>query len=463
VNPPIATIALLVVADISSIVSSLLLASAIRDHFFAIPGAPISGIILPALVLTLASFIAVGLYPGVSINPVDEMRLSTLSISIAFLVLWSATFFLHDISLSRLVYILAFVLSLVFVPVFRAVIRAALCRKSWWGSQVVILGYGTTGKILYDKLTKNPALGLKPYAVLDDDPEQTCRLEATLLKGPLSRCLEITAKHKISYGIVCMPGLSRHQLLDLIERYGRCFGHILVIPNLIGMTSLGITAKDVDGIIGLEVKQQLLRPSSRYVKRLLDLSLTLALAPIIIPILAFFALLIKLEDGGTVFYSNERMGFRGRKFKAWKLRSMVANGDAVLWKHFEANPADRDQWLATQKLKRDPRLTAVGRFIRKTSIDEIPQFWNVLRGEMSIVGPRPVLEGQVNIYGPSYALYQEVRPGITGLWQVSGRNHLTFAERVALDKYVIQNWSVWLDLYILARTAGAVLTGDGAY
>jgi lipopolysaccharide/colanic/teichoic acid biosynthesis glycosyltransferase len=176
-----------------------------------------------------------------------------------------------------------------------------------------------------------------------------------------------------------------------------------------------------------------------------------------------FALLIKLEDRGPIFYANERIGLRGRKFKAWKLRSMVMNGEAVLLDYLEKNPHERAQWQATQKLKRDPRLTRTGRFIRKTSIDELPQFWNVLIGEMSVVGPRPMLESQVDLYGPSFRLYKQVRPGVTGLWQVSGRNHLTFADRATLDKYVIQNWSVWLDIYILFRTVRAVITADGAY
>jgi len=462
VDRPFGTVACLAAADAVSIVVALLLACTQRYHLLVHAALPVIGIVLPAVVLLLCSFMAVGLYPGVSLNPVNELRLSARAISVAFLLLWSATFFLHDVSLSRLVYIEAYLLAIIMVPIARALTRKALCHKNWWGSQVVILGFGATGKLMCDKLKKNPVYGLKPYAVLDDDPAKICHTDG-LITGPLSRCLEITAKHKISYGIVCMPSLSRQELLDLLDHYGQCFAHLLVIPNLIGMTSLGITAKEIGGIIGLEVKQQLLRPWSKFLKRSLDLTITLLLSPIVIPLVALFALLIKLEDSGPAFFRNERIGHGGRKFNAWKLRSMVTDGDAVLRDHFEKNPLDHAHWQATQKLKRDPRLTRVGRFIRKTSIDELPQFWNVLIGEMSVVGPRPVLEKQVAMYGPAFNLYKQVRPGVTGLWQVSGRNHLTFAERATLDKYVIQNWSVWLDIYILARTGGAVLSGDGAY
>jgi lipopolysaccharide/colanic/teichoic acid biosynthesis glycosyltransferase len=142
---------------------------------------------------------------------------------------------------------------------------------------------------------------------------------------------------------------------------------------------------------------------------------------------------------------------------------MKMDADALLHHYLAAHPGEAARWALTQKLPDDPRITRVGRFIRKTSIDELPQFWNILAGQMSVVGPRPVLESQVHMYGPSFELYKLVRPGITGLWQVSGRNDLTFGDRARLDKYVIQNWSVWLDLYILIRTAGVVLTGKGAY
>lgn len=260
-----------------------------------------------------------------------------------------------------------------------------------------------------------------------------------------------------------MPSLSRDELLRIIDLYSACFSHVLIIPNLIGMTSLGICARELGGIVGLEVTRQLLRPSARFAKRTLDLSIAILSAPFVGALVAVCALLIKLEGPGPVFYGNERIGLHGKKFKAWKLRSMQLDGDTILARYLADNPEEALVWLTTQKLKRDPRITRVGVFLRKTSIDELPQLWNVLIGQMSVVGPRPVLEGQIAMYGPSFNLYKQVRPGITGLWQVSGRNHLTFGERVKLDKYVIQNWSVWLDLYILARTAGVVLTAKGAY
>jgi Undecaprenyl-phosphate galactose phosphotransferase WbaP len=404
-----------------------------------------------------------GLYPGVGMNPVEELRRCSLSLALSFAAIWSATFVLHDLAPSRLVYGLAFLISATLVPVFRSLVRRLFCRRSWWGSQVAILGLGTSGSMLFKTLVKNPQIGLKPIAVLDDNPAHYRDVDSSLIRGPLSRCLEITVKHKISYGIICMPSLSRDEMLRLLDLYGACFSHVLVIPNLIGMTSLGICAREIGGIVGLEVTRQLLRPSAQFIKRTLDLVSVLVAAPVVGAIVAIAAALIKLDSRGPVFYGNERMGVGGKKFKVWKLRSMKVDGDAILARHLADNPAEAAEWTVTQKLKRDPRITRVGWLIRKTSIDELPQLWNVLVGEMSLVGPRPLLENQVALYGESFGLYKQVRPGITGLWQVSGRNELAFHERVKLDKYVIQNWSVWLDLYILARTLAVVLTARGAY
>jgi Undecaprenyl-phosphate galactose phosphotransferase WbaP len=204
-------------------------------------------------------------------------------------------------------------------------------------------------------------------------------------------------------------------------------------------------------------------PTAQFAKRVLDISITLSVSPLVLFLVAIAAVLIKFESKGPILLANERVGRGGRKFKAWKLRSMVVNGDEVLSAHLARHPEDLAQWEATQKLKKDPRVTRIGRIIRKASIDELPQLWNVLVGEMSVVGPRPMLESQVEMYGPAFESYKRVRPGVTGLWQISGRNHLTFAERARLDAYTIRNWSVWLDIYILLRTVSVVLTAHGAY
>jgi Undecaprenyl-phosphate galactose phosphotransferase WbaP len=179
--------------------------------------------------------------------------------------------------------------------------------------------------------------------------------------------------------------------------------------------------------------------------------------------MAVIAVLVRLDSPGPIFYGQQRLGQGAQLFTAWKFRSVVTNGDQVLERFFQHYPEARITWDQEHKIKYDPRVTRIGRLLRRTSLDELPQLWNVLRGEMSLVGPRPIVGDEIRHYADKFDLYKRVLPGITGLWQVSGRSDVTYTERVNLDAYYVRNWSVWLDLYIFLRTVWVVLVGDGAY
>lgn len=194
-------------------------------------------------------------------------------------------------------------------------------------------------------------------------------------------------------------------------------------------------------------------------KRALDLLLVSLAAAAVLPLVAVFALIIFLADGKSPFYSQERVGRDRRVFRMWKLRSMVVDADAALAAHLEANPAARAEWDRHQKLRNDPRITPVGRFIRKTSLDELPQLWNVLTGDMSLVGPRPIMTCQVGLY-PGTAYYR-LRPGLTGFWQVSSRNRSTFVERARFDRLYEMRLSLATDIAVILRTVRVVLRGTG--
>jgi Undecaprenyl-phosphate galactose phosphotransferase WbaP len=459
---PFGKTVVLSVADTFAIMLSLLIATAFRNSIMT-GRVPVTRVLIPTMVVTISSLIAVGLYNGICENPVEEIRRSALAMSLAFLSLMSSTYLHHDLSQSRLTVVFAWFFSLFFVPLVRNFARGKFAAQSWWQSPALILGAGKTGKLVMTTLRANPHLGLRPIAVLDDNPTQYEGVPDDLLVGPLSDCLEISRAHRISYAIICMPGLSRKDLLQFMDRYGNCFGHVMVIPDLIGIACLGISVREIGGILGLEVSQKLLHPAARSAKRCLDLIVAVVAGIVVLPLVVVAAIAIKLESRGPAFYANERIGYGGNKFRAWKLRSMVIDGEEALSRHFHLYPDELSTWEKTQKLRNDPRVTRVGRVIRKASIDELPQLWNVLVGEMSLVGPRPFLESQIELYGSAFTLYKRVRPGITGLWQISGRNRLTFEDRVRLDAYTIQNWSVWLDIYILARTVRAVFTAEGAY
>jgi Undecaprenyl-phosphate galactose phosphotransferase WbaP len=280
--------------------------------------------------------------------------------------------------------------------------------------------------------------------------------------GGVDLATRVAREAGIHHALVAMPGAGRERLLQVVERHGSAFPHLLVVPDLFGLSSLWVAARDLQGVVALEIRQQLLLPGPRLLKRALDLAATVVLGLVCVPLLALIALAVKLDSPGPVFYAQTRIGKGGRKFRAWKFRTMVQDAEQVLERHLRA-PELREEWERDHKLRHDPRVTRVGRLLRRTSLDELPQLWNVLRGEMSLVGPRPIVDEEVAKYGPRFTLYAQVLPGITGLWQVSGRNDTTYEERVELDSYYVRNWSPWLDLYILARTVWVVLTAKGAY
>jgi Undecaprenyl-phosphate galactose phosphotransferase WbaP len=196
---------------------------------------------------------------------------------------------------------------------------------------------------------------------------------------------------------------------------------------------------------------------------LLDLSLSLLALSVLAPLLVAISVAVKLTSRGPVFYRQRRYGLKGRTFRALKFRTMVADADQLLAEYLTVHPEHLFEWQRDHKLKDDPRVTGVGKWLRRFSLDELPQFLNVIAGQMSLVGPRPIVHEEIPKYGRGYDLYTRVRPGITGLWQVSGRNNTTYQERVSFDEYYVHNWSVWLDAYILIRTVNVVVTADGAY
>lgn len=197
-------------------------------------------------------------------------------------------------------------------------------------------------------------------------------------------------------------------------------------------------------------------------KRALDALLALSALVALLPLFLGVALLVKLTSRGPVLYGHERVGFAGQRFRCWKFRTMVVNGDQVLEEHFRKFPAERDVWLAERKLLNDPRVTPVGAILRKLSVDELPQLFNILRGEMSVVGPRPVVAEELEKYRRAAGHYLRTRPGLTGLWQVSGRNDTNYRKRVLLDRLYVRRWSMLLDLWIILRTVPAVLSSRGA-
>jgi Undecaprenyl-phosphate galactose phosphotransferase WbaP len=239
-------------------------------------------------------------------------------------------------------------------------------------------------------------------------------------------------------------------------------------PNTAIFSSNTFELPDVaDSSVSSWVRPQISGPENlfryRVVKRSMDVMLVLLLCVVLLPVLGLIAAAVWLTSPGPVLFSHRRIRKHGEFFTMWKFRTMCKNSGEVLEHYLAAHPEARAEWRATHKLKRDPRVTRVGRFLRRTSLDELPQLWNVLNGTMSLVGPRPIVAAEVEKYGEQFWDYCTVKPGITGLWQVSGRSELSYQRRVDLDRQYAQNWSLGTDARILLRTWSSVVNRDGAY
>lgn len=237
--------------------------------------------------------------------------------------------------------------------------------------------------------------------------------------------------------------------------------YLRIVPQR--MQSVELLQLELEKINGSNFPQLTRRRGRQTAKRALDLFLILALSPPILLFSTIIAIFLKLESRDPILYRQERIGQGGNRFYTWKFRTMIHDADAVLTTYLEQHSELREEWERNHKLRNDPRVTWVGKILRRMSLDELPQLWNVLKGEMSLVGPRPIVEQETVRYGDYFGEYLQVLPGITGLWQVSGRNDLSYDERVALDVYYVRQWSVWMDMQIMAQTVGVVLQGKGAY
>jgi Undecaprenyl-phosphate galactose phosphotransferase WbaP len=419
-----------------------------------------------SLSLFLIVYAAFGLYSASGLGVVEELRRIVLGAALVSLVLTAAAFLSKaDAVYSRGVFLCSGLLVALLAPLHRAAARRCFAARPWWGVPVLILGAGKTARLLIEDLRGQPAIGLKPVVCFDDDPDKAGECAGVPVAGPLSLAPELARSLHIHHAIIAMPSVGGQRLVSILERWGAAFGSVIVIPNLFGMATLWVSIREMGGVLGLEVRQNLLIPFNHWLKRGVDFGLAVLLGLAAAPVVAVAAVWIKVVSRGPAIYYQNRGGKDGRTIRVWKLRTMHDNAESLLSSHLMAFPLAREEWQRYFKLKEDPRiLPCIGHLLRRTSLDELPQLWNVLRGEMSLVGPRPFPEYHLNRFEPEFrCLREKVTPGLTGLWQVSARSNGDLKTQEALDTYYIRNWSPWLDLHILARTVVAVIFSDGAY
>ena len=460
----------LALADFAASVMALVLALQLFARFTGSSGDVAGGFPVPA-----AAFYALllwplmawrqGLYPGYGLTASQELRKQVAAASYAGLIFATASLLLGDLlAVPRLVLLLLLAFSVVLTPIARGVAKRLLLWLKAWGRPVVILGAGNTGRRVAKALLRTPLDGLHPLAFFDDNPElHRQRVEGLRVYGGLAQVDVFAERHHVAHAIVAIPSLPNDTLARLIDVRGKQFRHLQFVPKLAGIPAEDVFASNLDGMLALEIRKGLNSRWNRLLKRMIDLVGGLVGIVLVSPLLLALYLWIRLDGRGPGLYWGDRIGENGKIFRCLKFRTMVPNAEQVLEQLLRSDPRLKAEWDANQKLQNDPRVTRVGRFLRKTSLDELPQLWNVLVNEMSLVGPRPIVDAEVAKYQNSYDLYKMVRPGITGLWQISGRSDTSYEQRVELDSFYVRNWSIWLDTVILIRTLGVVSRRHGAY
>jgi Undecaprenyl-phosphate galactose phosphotransferase WbaP len=419
----------------------------------------------PYLAGFLVIFQIFNLYPGISLAPAEELRRFTIG-----------SFVVHSsIILSRYIeknswdsitaaFIISFIFSTAILLTTRGITNWILAKTRLGGIPAVVFGSGSTGKLVVDCLLDTVRNGYVPVLILDDEQNNIDEYHGIPIIHDTSIGHEIVRRYNIKMAIIAMQKLDDIKLKHLQNNSISAFRYSAFIPALSSSTNIWMSVRDFGGVLGLVTSNKLKMPWNMAIKRFMDLAIVIIGGIILLPFLLIIAILIKITSRGPVFFRQIRPGKNGAHFTFYKFRSMVIDAEDRLKVLLESDPKIKDEWEKKRKIQNDLRLTAIGRFLRKTSIDEFPQLINILKGEMSLVGPRPVIDdSEVEKYGESFLNSFSIRPGLTGLWQVSGRSNTNYDERIAYDTFYLQSWSIWMDLWIMFKTFGVVISGKGAY
>ena len=368
-------------------------------------------------------------------------------------------------NVSRLFVILSYMFILLYIILFRYILARTLIKLNVLAIPVLLVGAGKTAELIDIHFSNMPLAMYKIVGFVDDNPKSSVLANKYKCLGRFSDAEVVIKKYNIPNVLVCAPGLKSRKLVTLINKLQILVEKVIFVPELFGIPAANIQARGLmnEQTLILEVKNNLAQRRNRLFKRIFDITATVIGGILILPVIAIVAILIYLDSPGPIVFGHKRVGQGGKEFPCYKFRSMVPNAQAALEIYLKENPEAREEWERDFKLKDDPRVTKIGKFLRKTSLDELPQLWNVLIGDMSLVGPRPIVRAEVEKYGEYINDFYLVPPGITGVWQVSGRSDTTYEERVLMDSWYVHNWSVWIDIVYLVKTVLAVLKAKGAY
>lgn len=367
---------------------------------------------------------------------------------------------------SRAYVVIFFAMAFICLCISRQFLIKTCRRLNLMKEAVVFIGAGKTTQKIIDFTRNNNCFGINVAGLFDETPKIKDITEKYHTFRDLEETKDYIQRYKIRTVIIAVPSMEKERLLNLIEDLQPIVRNLMFVPNIVGMPVFNLEVKRLyeNNMVLLGIKNNLAKKTNRRIKRVFDIVFSLATMVIILPVSIIVMIGIMIESpGASPIFKHYRVGKGGKLFPCYKFRSMVPNAQEKLKAYLQKNPEAQQEWQANFKLKNDPRITKIGKFIRKTSIDELPQFINVLKGEMSWVGPRPIIKDEVHYYGKNIQDYYSVLPGITGMWQVNGRSETSYDERVKLDVWYIRNWSVWIDIVLLIKTFKIVICKKGAY
>jgi len=371
--------------------------------------------------------------------------------------------------ISRTVLLVTYMAALFVIPLCRYLVKYLLARVGIWCESIIIMGTGDTAKKIGAVLQSDWYMGYRVTGFIEElgicgDTDK--RPEPIPIIGCIEDTVKIIASQGIRHLIIAVPNLSGTELVAMAQQLQPHVRSLWIVPDLPGMPIVGgeIEYFFDDQILAFRTRNNLASKRNLIGKRIFDLLVTTLMLLLVIPVFVILALLIKLDSPGPVIYAGKRIGRLGREFKCYKFRTMYLNNDIILEEYLDNNPEIKHEWELYAKIRgEDPRVTRMGKILRKLSLDELPQFINIIKGEMSLVGARPYLPQEKDKMGEYADTILLAYPGITGLWQVSGRNELDFFQRVQIEVWYVRNWSLWLDISILFRTIPVALKTSGAY
>jgi len=366
---------------------------------------------------------------------------------------------------SRLFVAIFGVLSFIYLSVFRYITKRFMTNHKLLSIPVLIIGAGKTAEILAKAITNDAGMGYRIIGLLEDNKVQEGILEQYPVLGTFSDVERVIKKSSVERVFIAAPGMDPEKLGLLIFKVQPLVKKLAVIPSISGapMSNVEVESMFYEQLLILRMKNHLENFWNVFIKTVFDYTLTIIGTMLISPILAFIAIKIKMDSPGPVIYDGYRLGKNGKLFRCYKFRSMYCNGDEILEQYFKEHPEMYADWKKYHKLENDPRVTPFGAFMRRTSLDELPQIFNVLLGHMSLVGPRPYLPSEKEEMGELADTVLIAKPGITGYWQTSGRSEVSFINRVKMDCWYICNWNLWIDIVMLFKTFAVVLNKKGAY